>query len=164
MLAIVLGHGHGMRAGIGALYVAAATIPLWRTDVASLRLPNAIVLPGWAFAFTGVVGSALATDAQGREALAGAAGPALFCVGAFALVHAAGGVGMGDVKLVILLALALVPLAGAPLRLVLCFGGAVLAAGAVAWAALLHPAASRVATLPFGPSLLGAFWLAAAAE
>ena len=163
----VVSCGSGMRvpAMVGPCYVAAVMVPLWRTDVAERRLPNALVLPGFAFAAVGCAWDALAGGSALWIPLAGA-----LLTGAFFLVLESGGaVGMGDVKLAALLALCLVPVvAGAAVdadvgfvvaaRLAGFAAGAFLAAGVVGVAASAHPSAAGGRTVPFGPYLLASFW------
>jgi leader peptidase (prepilin peptidase)/N-methyltransferase len=159
--ALALGGAALLRGGVdppalvGVGYVAAVTCPLWATDAREHRLPNALVMPGYAFAVIGLVWQWLARGLPAWEALACCAATLVV----FAGVAATGGLGMGDVKLAGLLALVLGGLGGA-LAVVLALGAAVVAAGVVALAAMWHPDARRSDDLPLGPFLLAGFWAA----
>ena len=158
----VLAAWGGMRpaAAVGLCYVAAVTVPLWRADADERRLPDRLVIPGFAFAAVGCAWDALSGGSAWWAAPAGTVVIALF----FAALELSGGVGMGDVKLAALLAACLVPAAGtaSPALLAGFVAAAFVAAGCAAVAATLHPAAEWGRTLPFGPFLLGSFWLAVA--
>ncbi|RFA09762.1 hypothetical protein B7R54_11505 [Subtercola boreus] len=93
------------------LYVAVATPFLVVFDVRHRRLPNVIVLPGLAVVALAAAAAALVAhvDASGTALVAGVT------LVVFALFRAAGALAMGDVKLAVLLAAALAPLAGASL-------------------------------------------------
>lgn len=155
---------------VGAAYLGVVSLPLCATDLRERRLPNALVLPGFAFAALGVGWPALARgDPPGAYvelALCWAAVIAVLCAAA-----SGGGIGMGDVKLAALLTLVLGALAverglgpGPPVvaLFVVAFttaglavlGGAVLARDAAPGAA---------AEVPLGPHLLVGFWAVAAA-
>lgn len=138
----------------GLLYLACVSGELCRVDLAELRLPDALTLPGFGFAGAGLV----ASWAQSSSALVCAAAvTAGGCAGAFfLLLHTAGGVGMGDVKLGALLGLAAGPLGGQVVvaGVVIAF----VAAGAVAVAVLGVRGSAEPNRLPFGPFLLAGFW------
>lgn len=144
-------------AAVGLAYIAAVTVPLWRTDVRERRLPDRLVLPGFVFAAVGCAWDALASGSPWWAPPAGM----LVVGGFFAALEVGGGVGMGDVKLAALLALCLVPVVpDAPAVRVAGFVAcAFVAAGVAAAAAWAHPAAAPVRSLPFGPYLLVSFWL-----
>lgn len=123
-LAVALGGVRGVGpAAVTAFYVAAVTVPLVVTDVRERRLPNALVLPGYAFAALGLAWDALARGSPGADAgaavvgvvpvvAAGSGAVAVVAVGVgvlglFVLLAWTGGLGMGDAKLAGLLAIAL---------------------------------------------------------
>lgn len=147
-----------LAAGIGwwllpVAYLAVATPPLIRIDLAEHRLPNAFTLPGYPVATAAIAATALA----GRSALIPLLAAAAY-LGVLLLAHVGGGMGLGDVKLggVLGAALGMVgpPAAFAGLAL------AVLSGGAVATVLLLR--GRRRSRLAFGPHLLLGFWLALA--
>ncbi|HEU0257086.1 MAG TPA: A24 family peptidase [Microbacteriaceae bacterium] len=146
-------------AGVGPrallpLYLAGVSLPLCAWDLAHRRLPNALVLPGYAVAAVGILGLRLAGE-PAAPALAAGAGT----FGFFLLLALAGGMGMGDVKLAGLIGLASGALApgAALLAVVIAFltGGV---AGIAAW---LVPEL-RTRGIPFGPYLLLGLWAAPA--
>jgi leader peptidase (prepilin peptidase)/N-methyltransferase len=140
---------------VGCLYLAFVTPELCRVDLAEHRLPNAIVLPGFAFAAIGAVFGWLATGRPPTAAALAAAAVGGF----FALLAVTGGVGMGDVKLAAVLALA----GGAASALVVA-GPVVLgfiAAGV--GAVVMLTARGGGGSIAFGPYLLGGFWASVAA-
>jgi leader peptidase (prepilin peptidase)/N-methyltransferase len=165
-----------MPVSVPFLYLGLVSVPLAMTDARAGRLPNAHLVPGlvllaWALVAVGLHHPPVAL---------GAAAVALF-VGASAVVlWALGVLGMGDVKLVLLLAglLALVQGAdgGATVRVAFCVAALVLAnlvsatmggggsgRGAGAGAGGGGRGAGRVdgekGRIPVGPALLGGFWL-----
>lgn len=135
---------------VGCLYLAAVTPELCRVDLAEHRLPNALVLPGLVFAGVGIVfGWLRAGDLSWSAVLCAVA------IGAFfALLSVAGGMGMGDVKLAMVLALT----GGAVSVLIVV--GTVMLGFVLAGATALARVASRGASgdLALGPYLLGGFW------
>ncbi|WP_349864197.1 hypothetical protein [Leifsonia sp. WHRI 6310E] len=123
-LAVALGGVRGVGpAAVAAFYVAAVTVPLVVTDVREQRLPNALVLPGYAFAALGLAWDALARGSPGADAgaavvgvvpvvAAGSGAVAVVAVGVgvlglFVMLAWTGGLGMGDAKLAGLLAIVL---------------------------------------------------------
>ncbi|WP_179150872.1 A24 family peptidase [Leifsonia sp. NCR5] len=167
---------------VGVAYLGVVSLPLCATDLRERRLPNALVLPGLAFAALGVGWPALPRgDPPGAYvelALCWAAVIAVLCAAA-----SGGGIGMGDVKLAALLTLVLGALAverglgpGPPVvaLFVVAFttaGLAVLSGAVVARGVVVarDAAATRVAAagteseVPLGPHLLVGFWAVAAA-
>jgi leader peptidase (prepilin peptidase)/N-methyltransferase len=135
---------------VGVLYLAAVTPELCRVDVVERRLPNALVLPGFAFAAVGLIFGCLAAGRLPTLPVA----VSLAVGGFFLLLAVAGGMGMGDVKLAAVLALA------ASAVSVLLVIGTVIVAFLVAGVAALVLLAARDGTagIPFGPYLLGGFW------
>lgn len=160
-------------AAVGALYVAAVTVALVQYDLRERRLPDALVLPGFAFVAVGAVWSALGGTGGLAVIVAPAVcGPGVLLV--FLVLASGGGLGMGDVKLAVLLgsALAAVVAERAPPAAVavtvavwvvasLVLGG--LTAGIVLSTRRAAPGAAHrpSAELPFGPVLLAAFWVVA---
>ncbi len=138
-------------------YAAVATVPLVRVDLREHRLPNAWTLPGWVAASVGVL-LQWGITAQFPVAAVLAGVLALVLFGAFALVA---GMGMGDVKLAVPLAVGLGLLGGqTPLvGLVVAF-----VAGGLAAMVTLVRTRQRDAQLAFGPWLLVGFWVAAIGE
>lgn len=152
-----LSSGHVVAAG----YVAAVTVPLFVTDVREHRLPNALVLPGYAFAAAGVVLNAQKGGPAPGEALAVCA-LALAVMGALAL---GGGLGMGDAKLAGMLALALAATGLGAASVIVAGAVSAVSAGVAAVAVIAGRRRDpQVAGhhIPFGPFLLGGFWFAVA--
>lgn len=137
---------------IGALWLAVVTPRLVAVDLAEHRLPDAIVLRGYPVVLAAAVADRWAAGADALPVLAAGAGVGLVLL----LLHVAGGMGFGDVKLAPLLGV--VTEAATP-------GGAVLATvlaflvGGVAAAAVLVRR-GRGARLAFGPPLLLGAWSA----
>lgn len=137
---------------VGLAWLALVTPRLVAIDAAEHRLPDAIVLPGYPVVLAVVVVDALVTGGAALPViLAGAAYGALLLV-----LHLAGGMGFGDVKLA--------PLLGA-LAAAAAPGGAVIAVvlafliGGLA-AVVLLVTQGRDARLPFGPPMLLGTWSA----
>ncbi|WP_066040433.1 prepilin peptidase [Herbiconiux solani] len=144
-------------------YLAAVSVPLALTDARRLRLPNAYVVPGLGLLACSVLAVTLRAppgSAAGAAALAASAGAAAVAGGAWA----AGMLGMGDVKLAVLLAGAS-SLTDARAPILWCGTTGVLAAAGVA--AVLSGAgrsteerATAAVRIPLGPPMLAAFWFA----
>jgi leader peptidase (prepilin peptidase)/N-methyltransferase len=136
--------------GIPALFVAAATPALCRSDVLERRLPNRIVLPGLVVAAASTASGWFVSGELPVVALLSGAGYFTFL---FAL-GLAGGMGMGDVKLggVLGLAAGLLGPSAAVLSPVLAF-----TAGGIGGVVALM---LRVRSIPFGPFMLAGFWAA----
>jgi leader peptidase (prepilin peptidase)/N-methyltransferase len=137
---------------LGLLWLAAVTPRLVAVDIAEHRLPDRVVLPGWPVALAAALLEAAAGGTPVLVALAAGAG-----YGALLLVlHVAGGMGFGDVKLapVLGLAAAAVTPAAAVAAPLLAF----LAGGVVAVVALAR--SGRGARIPFGPAMLLGAWAA----
>lgn len=140
---------------VGIVYVAAVTGELWRIDVAEHRLPNAITGPGTLLCAWGA--GAVWVETGSFPACALAVWSAI--VVALALLHALGGIGMGDVKLGAMLGLALGPF-GAQLALVSTVV-AFVAGGASAIVLVTTGRMGAAGRMPFGPFLLLGFWVSA---
>lgn len=137
-------------AALGFGWLAWVTPRLVAIDLAEHRLPDAIVLPGYPVVLAAVL---LRSWAVGVEPL-GVVLAAAACGLVFLLLHLAGGMGFGDVKLAPLLG-ALSGLAvpgGALLWIVLAF----LAGGIAAIAVLVRRGTG--ARMPFGPPMLIGAW------
>ncbi|GAA0411778.1 prepilin peptidase [Leifsonia naganoensis] len=148
-------------AAVGAIYLAVVTVPLVVTDVRERRLPNALVLPGYAFAAVGLVWEALARGSPAHDTLASvtvvlAGGTGV--LGLFLLLVWSGGLGMGDAKLAGLLAIAL----GAAVPVLLWVAAVFLAAAlhvVIEWVVRRGSLGSDRPEVAFGPAMLGAFWM-----
>jgi leader peptidase (prepilin peptidase)/N-methyltransferase len=140
--AVLVRYGLGA-AGVIAALTAAVLVVLSGIDAETHRLPNRIVLPSAAL----VLAARLATDPGNWQAWIGASLGAFALFLVLALVNP-GGLGMGDVKLMLLLGAAL----GAAILPALVLGTF---AGAVAGAIVLarHGRAARKRALPYGPFL-----------
>lgn len=135
---------------IGFVWLALVTPRLVAIDLAEHRLPDAIVLPGYPVVLGAVLVESWVSSTPPLDvALAGAG-----CGLVFLLLHLAGGMGFGDVKLAPLLgalAASAVP-GGALLWVVLAF----LVGGVGAAIVLVRRGAG--ARMPFGPPMLLAAW------
>ena len=145
----------GFRAEVvGLLYLATVTPELCRTDVTAHRLPNALVLPGYAITATGLVFGWLRTgQVPVGPAIAGCA-----TFGFLLLLSLGGGMGMGDVKLGGLLGLNL-----GSITVMASIAGPVIgfvAGGIAGLIALVVPGSGALRRIPFGPYLLFGFWSA----
>lgn len=134
------------------VYLAAVTPALCRIDLRERRLPNRLVLPGYAAAVLGLAAQWLVTGVFPLVALLAGAAYFLFLL----LLGLAGGMGMGDVKLggVLGLAAGLLGVMTAVISPLLAF----LVGGVAALVVLLRR--GRGAHIPFGPFLLLGFWAA----
>jgi leader peptidase (prepilin peptidase)/N-methyltransferase len=158
----------GIPAGatVAAGYVAAVTVPLSVIDVRAHRLPDSVVLPGYAFGAAGLI------------LLGPTRGASLWETGAVLVIvllvlgvmASGGGLGMGDVKLGGMLTLALGACGSGAASVVLAGGVAFASAGMVAALARRRAGGWRDGPnvrpgghIPFGPFLLGGFWVAVAA-
>lgn len=136
---------------VPALVLAVVTPVLWRVDVVARRLPNGLVYPCGALTAGAVVASGVIDADAATAALVTVGGTALV----FAVLSIGGGMGMGDVKLAVVLAgvLALVR----PDAVVLAAIVAFVSGGVVGLIVLLRV---RARSIPFGPFLLVGFWVA----
>jgi leader peptidase (prepilin peptidase)/N-methyltransferase len=138
---------------VPALAIAVVTPVLWRVDVMERRLPNVLVYPCGALAAGALMTSILIHAEAAMAALVTVGCTAL----AFAVLSVGGGMGMGDVKLAIVLAGALA--LARPDAVVLAAVVAFVSGGVVGLIVLLRVQAPSV---PFGPFLLMGFWVAVA--
>ncbi|RFA20026.1 prepilin peptidase [Subtercola boreus] len=141
-------------------YVAAVTPALVIADLRHRRLPNVLVLPGLAVV---AVAAAVGALCSGLDATCTAL-VAFVTLVVFATLRLAGALATGDVKLAVLLAAALAPVASASLALYLLAGSiAALGSGLTASLLLLRAyarGALRPSSLALGPFLLFGFWAA----
>jgi leader peptidase (prepilin peptidase)/N-methyltransferase len=137
---------------LATIYLAAVTPWLALTDIREHRLPNRLVIPGIAAGLVSAVGEWIVDARPPLIPLIAAVAYAAFLL----LLHAVGGMGMGDVKLAAGLGLASWDLTVALLSPVIAF----LVGGLVAVALLI--ARRRGTKIAFGPYLLGGYWVAVA--
>lgn len=157
--ALLAGRGLGPTALVG-VYIAVVTLPLIAADVRARRLPNALVLPAYAFAGVAAVWEGLARGSPGEWPAVGAG--VLVLSGALA---GSGALGMGDAKLAGVLGMALGGVGSVAVWLAAAVA-TLAVVGAAEWAA---GRASRRASgqavggreVAFGPILLGSFWAVA---
>jgi leader peptidase (prepilin peptidase)/N-methyltransferase len=129
---------------IPAIYIAAVTPELIRTDLREHRLPNRMVIPGLVI---GLIAAALSWSLVPLVA-------ALASAGLLFVLSLAGGIGMGDVKLAALLGLASPTLAvavAAPLAAFVLGGAA---------ASIVLARGGRRSRIAFGPYLLAGYAVA----
>ena len=140
--AVLVRYGPGA-AGMIAAFTCAVVVVLSLIDFESRRLPNRIVLPTAAL----VLAARLASDPEHWATWVGAGAGAFACFLLLALVYP-GGMGMGDVKLALLLGVAL----GSAVVPALMIGTV---AAALAGIVLLvrEGSAARGRSIPFGPFL-----------
>lgn len=139
------------------LWLAASSIALTAIDLETHRLPNAIVLPGYAVSAIGLgVPALLAGDVE-RLGIAGAGAGIMF--GAYALMAIAwpGGMGMGDVKLAGVLG-AYLGFSGWAALAVGAFGAFVLG-GVISIILLATKRVGRKGGIPFGPWMIAGSWV-----
>jgi leader peptidase (prepilin peptidase)/N-methyltransferase len=135
---------------LGFGWLALVTPRLVDIDLAEHRLPDAIVLPGYPIVLAAVLLQSWAAGAEPLGAVLAGAG----CGLVFLLLHVAGGMGFGDVKLAPLLgALAALSVPGGALVWVVL---AFLVGGIVAVVVLIR--CGTGARMPFGPPMLLGAW------
>ena len=133
------------------VYLAAVTPTLCAVDALERRLPNSLVLPGYLVAAAGIVAHWIV---GGESSTVAVVSGVLYFVVMLAFA-AAGGMGMGDVKLAGVLGLSagLVSATAAVVSPLVAFVlGGIAAIGALR--------GGRGASIPFGPFLLAGFWVA----
>lgn len=139
------------------LWFGAASIALTAIDLESHRLPNVIVLPGYAVAAIGLGAPSLLAGDIERLAMIAAGAGILFAV-YFALWFLwPSGMGMGDVKLAGVLG-AFLGFSGWTSLVVGGFAAFVLG-GVVSIALLLAKRVSRKSGIPFGPWMIAGAWI-----
>lgn len=140
---------------VAFLYLAAVSVVLAVIDLDTKRLPDSIVLPGYAVgaALLGGAGILRGDLAALLTAVIGAAAAALF----FFLLHLIGGMGRGDVKLAGVVGLFLGFLGVPQLTIGIAAGFAI---GAVVGIGLMVlRGRSRKDMIPFGPWILAGAWV-----
>lgn len=142
---------------VAYLWLAASSIALTAIDLETHRLPNAIVLPGYAVAAIGLGVPALLAGDFERLGIAAAGAGLMF--GAYALMAIAwpGGMGMGDVKLAGVLG-AFLGFSGWAALAVGAFGAFVLG-GVISIILLATKRIGRKGGIPFGPWMIAGAWM-----
>ena len=151
----------GLAAGalllVAYLWLAAASIALTAIDLETHRLPNVIVLPGYAVAAAGLgIPALLAGDLERLGTMAAGAGM-LFAAYAVMAMAWPGGMGMGDVKLAGVLG-AFLGFSGWAALIVGAFGAFVLG-GVISIVLLVTKRVSRKGGIPFGPWMTAGAWV-----
>jgi leader peptidase (prepilin peptidase) / N-methyltransferase len=138
---------------LGLGYLVLTAWPLAKTDIIERRLPNKYVLPAFPITWIGQLLAGAFGAGFTNMLWALCAGVLTFAVSL--LINRAGLLGMGDVKLMTVMALAL----GwySPLLPVIALGLSFLIAGVVAVALLLSKKIKLGGSLPLGPYLLAGF-------
>jgi leader peptidase (prepilin peptidase)/N-methyltransferase len=137
------------------VYLGAVSVPLAVTDARSHRLPNALVVPGLVLLAWALVGVGMRDPPAVLVPLA-AVGASLVV---FGTGWAFGGVGMGDVKLGLLLA-GVAGVTDARILLPAVVTTAMLAAAAVGACVGAGEVALVRIRIPLGPPMLAGFWIA----
>ncbi|WP_375399878.1 prepilin peptidase [uncultured Amnibacterium sp.] len=137
---------------VGLLWLALVTPRLMAVDIAEHRLPDAIVLPGYPIVLLAVGADAI----WGRTDLRAALVAGIAYGGTLLVLHALGGMGLGDVKLAPVLGLLLGGIG--PVAAVVGPLAAMFAGGAAAVVALIR--FGPRAHIPFGPPMLLGAWAA----
>ena len=140
-------------AAIGPLYLIAIAWPLARIDIREHRLPNRLVLPAFPITLAGQVAADLFTMDFWRTAGALALAIVAFGLGLFA--NRNDSLGMGDVKLIAAMALALGWFN--PLSLVVALSVAFIAAGFMVVAKYLVRKTNMGSSIALGPYLLAGY-------
>jgi leader peptidase (prepilin peptidase)/N-methyltransferase len=140
---------------VAFLYLAAISVVLAVIDLDTKRLPDSIVLPGYAVGAALLGGAGILRGDTGAlvTAAIGGAAAALF----FFVLHAIGGMGFGDVKLAGVVGLFLGFLGVPQLTVGIAAGFAI---GALVGIGLMVlRGRSRKAAIPFGPWILAGAWV-----
>lgn len=156
--ATTIGEALGRTVLLGALlFLMAVSVALSLIDLDTHRLPNAIVYPA-AVVLLVLLSVVSAASGDWGALLRGLLG-AVVLGGAYLVLALAvpGGMGLGDVKLAVVLGLVLAYLGWGPLA-VGAFGG-FLVGGTVAIALVLAGRARMGSGVPFGPSMLVGAWV-----
>ncbi len=134
-----------------ALWAAGVTPALVQHDLREFRLPNRLTMPGW---WVAAAALAVVTPLTGRFPVE-AALPALILLVVLVAVAFTGGLGMGDVKLVLPLAVGL--LLVHPRSALIAAILAVCSGAVVAIVTAIQQRSLR-AHIPFGPPILLGYW------
>jgi leader peptidase (prepilin peptidase) / N-methyltransferase len=137
---------------VALLWLAVVTPRLVAVDIAEHRLPDRLVLPGWPVALAAALLEGVAGGTPALVAAAAGVGYGALLL----LLHLAGGMGLGDVKLAPVLGLTAA--AASPAAAVASPVLAFLAGGVLAVGVLLRDGAG--ASIPFGPAMLLGAWAA----
>lgn len=142
---------------VAHLYLVAITIALAAIDLASHRLPDALVLPSYAVGLALLAAAALASSDFERLATAAAGAGILFALYLTLSLVSPKGMGMGDVKLsgVIGLYLGWAGWSAIAVGTLAAF----LLGGVLGIILLATRRVSRNSGIPFGPWMLGGAWL-----
>jgi len=138
---------------LGLGYLVFTAWPLAKTDILERRLPNKYVLPGFPITWAGQLLAGL--FGSGFEGMLFAFVTALLVFTVSLLINRAGLLGMGDVKLMTLMSLAL----GwySMLLPIIAFGLTFLIAGLVAIALVITKRIRVGGSMPLGPYLIAGF-------
>ena len=139
---------------LGLGYLVLVAWPLAKTDILERRLPNKYVLPAFPITWTGQLLAGLFGAGFTNMLWAFIAGVATFILAL--LINRAGLLGMGDVKLMSVMAIAL----GwySPLLPIVALGLSFLIAGLVASGLLILKEIKLGGSMPLGPYLLAGFF------
>jgi leader peptidase (prepilin peptidase)/N-methyltransferase len=139
---------------LGLGYLVLTAWPLAKTDILERRLPNKYVLPAFPITWTGQLLAGLFGAGFTNMLWAFIAGVVTFLIAL--AINRAGLLGMGDVKLMSVMAIAL----GwySPLLPIVALGLSFLIAGGVALALLLSKRIKLGGSMPLGPYLLAGFF------
>jgi leader peptidase (prepilin peptidase) / N-methyltransferase len=139
---------------LGLGYLVLTAWPLAKTDIMERRLPNKYVLPAFPITLTGQLLAGILGAGFTNMLWAFVAGVVTFILAL--LINRAGLLGMGDVKLMSVMAIAL----GwySPLLPIIALGLSFLIAGVFALALLLSKRIKLGGSMPLGPYLLAGFF------
>jgi leader peptidase (prepilin peptidase) / N-methyltransferase len=139
---------------LGLGYLVLTAWPLAKTDIMERRLPNKYVLPAFPITWTGQLLAGILGAGFTNMLWAFVAGVVTFILAL--LINRAGLLGMGDVKLMSVMAIAL----GwySPLLPIIALGLSFLIAGVFALALLLSKRIKLGGSMPLGPYLLAGFF------
>lgn len=147
-------------AWVGPMYLLAVAWPLTRIDLRERRLPNRLVLPSFPVTILGQLSAALIGGAWLNMGIAITCSLCAFILGL--VVNRLANLGMGDVKLIAAITLALAWFDPVSPFLALLLGFA--AASAVVVAMLIRRKLKMGSTVALGPYLLVGFALALAGQ
>ena len=138
---------------LGLGYLVLTAWPLAKTDIFERRLPNKYVLPAFPVTWIGQILAGITGAGFWNMLWAFMAGLITFCLAL--LINRMGLLGMGDVKLMAVMALAL----GwySPLLPIIALGLSFLIAGVVALVLLISKKIKLGGSMPLGPYLIAGF-------